>query len=131
MAYPLFFVACRSLYRGTLRLLLVLLHDFPEFFVTYHHTLCDVVPASCIQMRNLILSAFPSKMQLPDPFLPNLKVDTITDIKTPPPIVAAYTAALSSAVRLNPTNNTYSKVDLQPLLSTLAPFNPALSVALC
>ena len=36
--------------------------------------LCDAIPSSCIQMRNLILSAFPRNMRLPDPFTPNLKV---------------------------------------------------------
>ena len=35
---------------------------------------CDVIPPNCIQMRNLILSAFPRNMRLPDPFTPNLKV---------------------------------------------------------
>ena len=35
--------------------------------------ICNVVPPSCIQMRNLILSAFPRNMRLPDPFTPNLK----------------------------------------------------------
>ena len=60
--------------QGTLRVLLVLLHDFPEFLCEYHFQLCDVVPPSCIQMRNLILSAFPRNMRLPDPFTPNLKV---------------------------------------------------------
>lgn len=55
-------------------MLLVLLHDFPEFLCEYHFELCNVVPPSCIQMRNLILSAFPRNMRLPDPFTPNLKV---------------------------------------------------------
>ena len=64
----------RLLYRGTLRVLLVLLHDFPEFLCDYHFSFCDVIPTSCIQMRNLILSAFPRNMRLPDPFTPNLKV---------------------------------------------------------
>lgn len=64
----------RQLYKGTLRVLLVLLHDFPEFLCEHHFKLCDVIPASCIQMRNLILSAFPRNMRLPDPFTPNLKV---------------------------------------------------------
>jgi hypothetical protein len=62
------------LYRGTLRVLLVLLHDFPEFLCDYHYGFCDVIPPNCIQMRNLILSAFPRSMRLPDPFTPNLKV---------------------------------------------------------
>ncbi len=57
-----------------LRVLLVLLHDFPEFLCEYHFLLCDAVPTTCIQMRNLILSAFPRNMRLPDPFTPNLKV---------------------------------------------------------
>lgn len=73
----LFCVFCwqvRLLYKGTLRVLLVLLHDFPEFLCDHHFTFCDVIPPSCIQMRNLILSAFPRNMRLPDPFTPNLKV---------------------------------------------------------
>jgi CCR4-NOT transcription complex subunit 1 len=64
----------RLLYKGSLRILLVLLHDFPEFLCEYHFALCDAIPASCIQLRNLILSAFPRNMRLPDPFTPNLKV---------------------------------------------------------
>lgn len=35
-------------------------------------------------MRNLILSAFPRNMRLPDPFTPNLKVDTLPEIAQPP-----------------------------------------------
>lgn len=63
------------LYKGTLRVLLVLLHDFPEFLCDYHFGFCDVIPPNCIQMRNLILSAYPRSMRLPDPFTPNLKVN--------------------------------------------------------
>lgn len=48
-----------ALYKGTLRVLLVLLHDFPEFLCDYHYGFCDVIPPNCIQLRNLILSAFP------------------------------------------------------------------------
>lgn len=57
-----------------LRTLLVLLHDFPEFLSDYHLSFCDVIPPSCIQLRNLVLAAFPRSMRLPDPFTPNLKV---------------------------------------------------------
>jgi CCR4-NOT transcription complex subunit 1 len=81
----------RKVYRGTLRVLLVLLHDFPEFLCDFHLTLCDHIPATCIQMRNLILSAFPRNMRLPDPFTPNLKVDHLPEISQPPRIFAEYT----------------------------------------
>lgn len=70
------FMQAHFLYKGTLRVLLVLLHDFPEFLCDYHFTFCDVIPPSCIQMRNIILSAFPHNMRLPDPSTPNLKVWT-------------------------------------------------------
>lgn len=74
------------LYKGTLRVLLVLLHDFPEFLCEYHYAFCDVIPPNCIQMRNLILSAFPRTMRLPDPFTPNLKVDVLPEITVSPKI---------------------------------------------
>lgn len=64
----------RLLYQGMLRTLLVLLHDFPEFLSDYHLSFCDVIPPMCIQLRNLVLAAFPRSMRLPDPFTPNLKV---------------------------------------------------------
>jgi CCR4-NOT transcription complex subunit 1 len=38
-------------------------------------------------MRNLILSAFPRNMRLPDPFTPNLKVDLLPEIAQPPRIL--------------------------------------------
>ncbi|KAG5879168.1 hypothetical protein JTB14_029970 [Gonioctena quinquepunctata] len=75
------------LYKGTLRVLLVLLHDFPEFLCDYHYGFCDVIPPNCIQMRNLILSAFPRNMRLPDPFTPNLKVDMLQEISYGPRIL--------------------------------------------
>eukprot|EP00245_Coleochaete_scutata_P016680 TRINITY_DN7878_c0_g2_i2.p1 TRINITY_DN7878_c0_g2~~TRINITY_DN7878_c0_g2_i2.p1 ORF type:complete len:485 (-),score=71.36 TRINITY_DN7878_c0_g2_i2:119-1471(-) len=78
----------RLLYKGTLRVLLVLLHDFPEFLCDNHFSFCDVIPPSCIQMRNLILSAFPRNMRLPDPFTPNLKVDLLPEIAQTPRILA-------------------------------------------
>lgn len=63
-----------TLYKGTLRCLLVLLHDFPEFLCDYHFPFCDVIPSGCVQLRNIILSAFPSTKSLPDPFSKDLKV---------------------------------------------------------
>lgn len=85
------------LYKGTLRVLLVLLHDFPEFLCDYHFGFCDVIPSNCIQMRNLILAAFPRNMRLPDPFTPNLKVDMLNEIATAPRIFTNYVANIQPA----------------------------------
>ncbi|CAG4984058.1 unnamed protein product [Parnassius apollo] len=85
------------LYKGTLKVLLVLLHDFPEFLCDYHYGFCDEIPPNCIQMRNLILSAFPRNMRLPDPFTPNLKVDLLAEIALPPRAVINYATIIPSS----------------------------------
>lgn len=86
----------RSLYRGTLRIFLVLLHDFPDFLAAYHHSLCDLIPDTCIQMRNLVLSAFPRDRRLPDPFAASLKVDRMPEIGQPPLIISDYQSTLTA-----------------------------------
>ncbi|XP_010933666.1 uncharacterized protein [Elaeis guineensis] len=86
----------RFLYKGTLRVLLVLLHDFPEFLCDYHFSFCDVIPPSCIQMRNVILSAFPCDMRLPEPSTPNLKIGLLAEISQSPRILSDVDGALKA-----------------------------------
>ena len=75
--------AVSSLYQGTLRVFLVLIHDFPEFLCDFHHSFCDVLPPTCIQLRNLILSAFPRNVKLPDPTM-NIKMEQLPASKESP-----------------------------------------------
>lgn len=89
----------RLLYRGTLRVFLVLLHDFPEFLAEYHYQLCNAIPTSCVQFRNLILSAFPRSMRLPDPLTPNLKVDTLPEMALTPQILPDPVQGLPPHIR--------------------------------
>ena len=84
----------KLLYKGTLRVLLVLLHDFPEFLCEYHASFCDVIPPSCIQLRNVILSAFPRNMLLPDPSSVDLKAEPLPEAAKPPAMLSTYAAAL-------------------------------------
>ncbi|CAD7952837.1 unnamed protein product [Amoebophrya sp. A25] len=88
----------RLLYKGTLRVLLVLLHDYPEFLSDYHFSFLEVVPVRCIQVRNLLLSAFPRRLRLPDPFA-GLKVDSLPEIRKSPRILCHF-AILLGPVRL-------------------------------
>eukprot|EP00434_Breviolum_minutum_P008601 symbB.v1.2.007588.t1/scaffold386.1/size215569/14 len=85
----------RTLYKCTLRTLLALLYDFPEFLSEYHMVFCDVIPWQCVQIRNLILAAFPSSMKLPDPFTHSLKVDTLPEMKVSPAIQSTYLLKLT------------------------------------
>ncbi|KAF9595814.1 hypothetical protein IFM89_005300 [Coptis chinensis] len=57
---------------------------------------CDVIPPSCIQMRNVILSAFPRNMRLPDPSTPNLKIDLLAEISQSPSIFSKVDVSLKS-----------------------------------
>jgi len=82
---PVVGLAVRELYRAVLRILLLLHHDFPEFLAENHVRLCASIPAYCIQMRNLVVSAYPASIpELPDPFSAGLKVDRLEEIRNEP-----------------------------------------------
>jgi CCR4-NOT transcription complex subunit 1 len=85
-------------YRAVVRLLLVLHHDFPEFISENHMTLTNAIPAHCTQLRNVVLSAYPSSMaELPDPFTAGLKIDRIEEIRRQPIIRADIPGMLKAA----------------------------------
>ncbi|EPS36887.1 hypothetical protein H072_9531 [Dactylellina haptotyla CBS 200.50] len=78
-------------YRGILRFLLVLHHDFPDFLAEYHNSICAAIPSNCTQLRNLILSAFPiGSKELPDPFTHGLKVDRLPEIRKAPKLALPH-----------------------------------------
>ncbi|CAG0913001.1 unnamed protein product [Notodromas monacha] len=84
-------------YKGMIRILLMLLHDFPEFLSQNYIGFCDMIPNNCIQTRNVILSAFPREMHLPDPFTPNLKMEQLPESGRPPRINANVIGAIQPA----------------------------------
>jgi CCR4-NOT transcription complex subunit 1 len=86
----------KHLYKGTMRVLLVLLHDYPAFLSAYHLSFCNVIPENCVQFRNLVLSAFPRGLVLPDPFTPNLKIDLLPEISDSPIILSNVVGPISS-----------------------------------
>ncbi len=78
-------------YKGTLRFLLVVLKEFPEFFSSMCLPIVEEIPDEFTQARNIILAAFPSNIKLPDPFDADLisKIDT-KDLKKLPQYYANY-----------------------------------------
>lgn len=87
--------ATKIFYRGTLRVLVVLLHDFPEFLCSNYIVFSQAIPNSCIQLRNLILSAFPRTMHLPDPFTPDLKLESLPESSEEPLFDQSYVGILN------------------------------------
>ncbi|CDF36049.1 unnamed protein product [Chondrus crispus] len=95
----------RTLYKGVLRVFLVLLHDFPEFLCDYHMAIVDVIPHCCVQLRNIVLSSFPKSMRLPDPFLPELKVDQLPAMASKPRILTDFKKSLDEGGLLTVLEN--------------------------
>ena len=88
----------KELYQGVLRVLLILHHDFPEFLAENHYRLCNTIPTHCTQLRNLVLSAYPSSiLELPDPLTAGLKVDRLEEIRKAPGIAGDITTPLLRA----------------------------------
>ncbi|KAF2746507.1 Not1-domain-containing protein [Sporormia fimetaria CBS 119925] len=95
-----------TFYRGVLRVMLVIHHDYPEFLADYHFRFCNSIPMHCTQLRNLIVSAYPSSvMEMPDPFSGGLKVDRLEDIRQVPVIRADIDRILSQAGVKDIVNN--------------------------
>ncbi|KAL3469528.1 CCR4-Not complex component, Not1-domain-containing protein [Aspergillus californicus] len=91
-------LVAKDLYKGVLRILLILHHDFPEFVAENHFQFCNVIPAHCAQLRNLVLSAYPSSFQkLPDPFREGLKVERLEEMREAPRIAGDTTVPLQRA----------------------------------
>jgi CCR4-NOT transcription complex subunit 1 len=75
----------KEIYRGVLKLLVVVQHDFPEFVAANHTRICANVPSHCIQLHNLVLTANAAPFsKTPDPMQPGLKVDRIDEIRDSP-----------------------------------------------
>jgi CCR4-NOT transcription complex subunit 1 len=78
-------IAAQEYYRGALKLMLILHHDFPEYLAENHNEILKAIPAHCTQLRSLVVSACPTSLHdLPDPFTEGLKVDRIEDMKRAP-----------------------------------------------
>ncbi|KAG9774430.1 General negative regulator of transcription subunit 1 [Exophiala dermatitidis] len=84
-----------DLYKGTLRNILVLLHDYPEFLCENHTYFCSRISYEIPQLRNLILTAKPSAYHdLPDPMTPGLKIERLDEMKRHPILAHDYDAPL-------------------------------------
>lgn len=78
----------KEIYRGVMKILVILQHDYPDFLAAYHSKLCANIPGHCTQMHNIILHANPAPYsKMADPMQPGLKIDRIEEIRESPEIV--------------------------------------------
>jgi CCR4-NOT transcription complex subunit 1 len=79
-----------------MRILLVLLHDFPDFLAEYYLSLVEALPPHCTQIRNVVLSAFPRNTTLPDPVAYDFELADAHKLLVPT-IASDYVAILGAA----------------------------------
>jgi CCR4-NOT transcription complex subunit 1 len=109
--------AVQDLYRGTLRVMLVVLHDFPELLCEFYYVFCDVIPPNCVQLRNLVLSAFPRNMKLPDPFGQNFsQAENIEDMDIIPKVPYEMFNLIPEQLRNQLDSYLTNRLDLEFLL---------------
>jgi CCR4-NOT transcription complex subunit 1 len=91
--------AVQNFYRGVLRVVLLLHHDYPQFLAENHFRLCNSLPMHAVQLRNLVVSAYPANLAaaLPDPFTIGLKVNRDDGTHQPPFIRANIEDILNNA----------------------------------
>jgi CCR4-NOT transcription complex subunit 1 len=101
-----------TLLKGLLRTLLVVLHDFPDYLSTNHLTLCNLIPPGCLQLKNLVLSAFPPAKRLPDPFTEGLQLETLVENRDPPMLSIDIPAVLEGLKLQAPLNKYFADSNL-------------------
>ncbi|EUC49278.1 hypothetical protein COCMIDRAFT_85171 [Bipolaris oryzae ATCC 44560] len=107
-------IMTQQFYRGVLRVLLVIHHDFPEFLVENHFRFCNSIPMHCTQLRNLIVSAYPSTiLEMPDPFTAGLKADRLEHDLQAPVIRTDIEQMLSDAGIKNAIDNLLKDSELK------------------
>jgi hypothetical protein len=58
---------CQIYYKGILRIVIVLIHDYPDFLSAFSLQLCLSIPEKFIQVRNIVLSAYPKELKFRSP----------------------------------------------------------------
>jgi CCR4-NOT transcription complex subunit 1 len=99
-------------HRAVLRILVVIHHDFPDFLVENHLNLCNSLPETLVQLKNLVLSAVPSSFpELPSPFSAGLKVDLLPEMRLAPAIRNDFVAPLRDAGILRLVDNLLATIE--------------------
>ncbi|KAJ1673619.1 CCR4-NOT core subunit cdc39 [Spiromyces aspiralis] len=96
--------AVRFMYGYTVRFLLITLHDFPEFLADHAVALCNATPVTCVQLRNLFLSAYSRDTVLPDPVAVSREQKPMPPMDSPPMIATDYLSVIEKAGIVGPLN---------------------------
>lgn len=116
----------QDFYRGVIRFLLMLHHDYPEFMVENHLQLGSSMPVFCHQLINIVNSAVPRTIinDQPDPFAVGLKINRLEKVRQAPLIFPDLNKFLDDAGLREPierivVNSELTDDNFATVLSTL------------
>lgn len=111
----------KDVYRGTLKVLVVLQHDSPEFLSSNYIRLCSAIPQHCIQLHNIILTAGPSAFaKMPDPLQLGIKIDRVDDIRESPLVLMDVETPLKEAGLYDLINQTLQSSPSEDTIAHIA-----------
>lgn len=77
----------RGIYEAAIKTLMALNQDWPLLLASHHARLCQAISSSCTQVINLILTATPDNVRIPDILnQPGIKLDRIEESRQAPVI---------------------------------------------
>lgn len=124
-------VVLQDFYRGVMRLMLMLHHDFPEFLCENHLHLNSSIPIDCVQLHNLVNSALPSPfIEQPDPYSQGLKINRLEGVRQTPnirgdPDLILANVGIKDILENIASGTEASNEDVSKLLAALEPMQGA------
>mgnify|MGYP003365523775 CR=1 FL=1 len=104
-------------YKGTLRVILGISNDVPDFLIENHFELMNNLPDTYFQLKNVILSAIPLNMVVPSPYNPELSMEDMEDCQVPPNVYYDPVEAFQSLKK--PIDN-YLRIPSNSLFKTIS-----------
>ncbi|KAI5464746.1 CCR4-Not complex component, Not1-domain-containing protein [Mariannaea sp. PMI_226] len=104
----------KEIYRATLKLLVILQHDFPNYIAANHIRICASIPPHCTQLLNAVLAANPQ--QTPEAVV---KVENIDEARVSPRLVEEATITLQDAGLLNIIDQALQNGPSEEIIATI------------
>lgn len=108
--------AISVVYKGTLRIILGISNDFPEFLIENHYELMCNIPKTYFQLKNVILSTIPKKMMVPNPYNPDLKLEDIEACEKRPEV---FYDPINDILPIKKPVDNYLRIPSNSLLKTI------------
>lgn len=108
--------AISVVYKGTLRIILGISNDFPEFLIENHYELMNNIPDTYFQLRNVILSSIPKKMIVPNPYDPKLNLEDIEACEKRPEV---FYDPINDILPIKKPVDNYLRIPSNSLLKTI------------